>query len=156
MTITIQLHCPSTNKTASGFVISPFQTTDQILQGIRLCLGIPFAALYTVDAKHVSDPHSFDDEQRVLVAAHAEEKMLPDAPGGYVLYAGEERAKLNLDGEGEGDEQAWEVSRSVVCFSFPTPIPAALPGKRGEEREPEKGRHRVRYTHEEGASEPEF
>ncbi len=110
-TKTISLHCPSRNLTISAFVISPFQKLDQVLQGVRLALDIPYAAIYTVDAKRVTDPQSLDDGQRVLVAVDEDEEMLPDAQErGCVIYLGE-------------DEEMWEVGYFyLVFFLFFLPV----------------------------------
>jgi hypothetical protein len=104
----IQLHCPTNKKTIDGFVIGAYQTPEQVLQGVRLALGIKYAALYTVEAKHVTDPQALQEDQLVLVATTEAEKMLPDAPYGYVLYDGEEGEGIDPDVEGYGQE--WEVS----------------------------------------------
>ncbi|KAE8837394.1 hypothetical protein PTNB85_04729 [Pyrenophora teres f. teres] len=102
----VQLYCPSNKKTVDGFVIGAYQKPEQVLQGVRLALGIKHAALYTVDAKAVGDPHSLQEDQRVLVAARETEKMLPDAPYSYVLYDGEEGEDVGPDTE--GCEQEWD------------------------------------------------
>ncbi|KAF1845512.1 uncharacterized protein K460DRAFT_416765 [Cucurbitaria berberidis CBS 394.84] len=106
MTKTVQLHCPSSKKTVDNFVISPFQMHEQVLQGIRLRLGINHAALYTVDAKHITNLESLQDDQRILVAATPSEHMLPDAPPDFVLYDGEEGEDVNPEIDGFG--QPWE------------------------------------------------
>jgi hypothetical protein len=90
MSKTIQLHCPYNKRTVSGFVITPFQSNDQILQGIRLALHIPHAALYTTDAKQLTKLDSIQDEQRVLVAASNKEVMLPDSNAEFEFYAGQD------------------------------------------------------------------
>lgn len=107
MTKTITLHCPSRDLTIPTFVITPFQKQDQILKGIRLTLDIPFASLYTIDAKHIADPHNVQDGQRILVAASKDEEVLPDAPRGWEVYLGEEGA----------DELEWEVRLLFITFS---------------------------------------
>jgi len=113
----IQLYCPSNKKTVNGFVIGAYQKPEQVLQGVRLALDIKYAALYTVDAKAIGDPHSLQEEdQRVLVAACETEKMLPDAPYGYVLYDGEEGDDVDPDTEGCGQE--WDVSFFSLSFLF--------------------------------------
>ncbi|EUC41786.1 hypothetical protein COCMIDRAFT_8540 [Bipolaris oryzae ATCC 44560] len=99
----IQLHCPSTSKTLDNFVIGAYQKPEQVLQGVRLALDLKFAALYTVDAKPISDPSkTLQDNERVLVAASATETMLPDAAYGYAMYAGEEGEDVDIDVEGYG------------------------------------------------------
>jgi hypothetical protein len=103
----VQLYCPSNKKTVDGFVIGVYQKPEQVLQGVRLALDIKYAALYTIEAKHVTDPHTLQEDERVLVAASRDETMLPDALGGYILYDGEEREDVNPDIEGYG--QDWEV-----------------------------------------------
>ncbi|RMZ74627.1 hypothetical protein GMOD_00003688 [Pyrenophora seminiperda CCB06] len=109
------LYCPSKKKTVNDFVIGAYQLPEQVLQGVRLALNIKYAALYTVNAKAIGDPHSLQEDQRVLVAAHATEKMLPDAPYGFVLYDGEEGGDVDPDTEGYG--QAWdELSDYEKCL----------------------------------------
>ncbi|KAJ6198810.1 hypothetical protein J3E72DRAFT_187912 [Bipolaris maydis] len=94
----IQLHCPSTSKTLDNFVIGAYQKPEQVLQGVRLALDLKFAALYTTDAKPISDPSkTLQDDERVLVAASATETMLPDAVYGYAMYAGEEGDDVDMD-----------------------------------------------------------
>lgn len=109
----VQLYCPSNKKTVDGFVIGAYQKPEQVLQGVRLALDIKYAALYTVGAKQVGDPHSLQEDQRVLVAASQTEKMLPDAPYGCVMYDGEEGEEVDPDVEGYGQE--WDVS--LCCFA---------------------------------------
>ncbi|USP81580.1 uncharacterized protein yc1106_08854 [Curvularia clavata] len=98
----VQLYCPSTNKTIDDFVIGAYQSPGQVLQGVRLALDIKHAALYTIEAKPISDPHSLQEDQRVLVATSKDEIMLPDAPYGYVRYDGEEMGDIDPDLEGYG------------------------------------------------------
>ncbi|XP_014557642.1 hypothetical protein COCVIDRAFT_96668 [Bipolaris victoriae FI3] len=99
----VQLHCPSTSKTIDNFVIGAYQKPEQVLQGVRLALDLKFAALYTIDAKPISDPSkTLQDDERVLVAASATETMLPDAAYGYAMYAGEEGEDVDIDVEGYG------------------------------------------------------
>lgn len=88
-------------------MVAPYATNEQILQGVRLALNIKHAALYTIGAKPVTDAHSLQEDQRVLVAAAPAEQMLPDAPPGFVLYNGEEGDEVDPDVEGAG--QGWEV-----------------------------------------------
>jgi len=90
MSKTIQLHCPSTKLTISNFVITPFQSNDQILQGIRLALQIQYAALYTADGKSLTKLDALQNDQRVLVGASREEVMLPDSPAEFALYDGQD------------------------------------------------------------------
>lgn len=104
----IQLYCPSLKKTVDGFVIGAYQNLDQVLQGVRLALGIKYAALYTIDAKPINKPSTLQEDQRVLVAATEKETMLPDAPLEWVLYDGEEGDDVDPDTEGYGQE--WDVS----------------------------------------------
>ncbi|CAO2655999.1 Nn.00g048020.m01.CDS01 [Neocucurbitaria sp. VM-36] len=106
MTKTVQLHCPSTRQSVDNFVVSPFQTHEQVMQGIRLRLGINHAALYTVDAKHITNLESLQEDQRILVAASSLERMLPDAPSGFALYDGEEGEVVDPAVEGFG--QPWD------------------------------------------------
>jgi hypothetical protein len=47
----VQLHCPSLKRTVDNYVVSPFQSNDQVFQSIRVALKIPHVTLYTVDAK---------------------------------------------------------------------------------------------------------
>jgi hypothetical protein len=97
MSKTIQLHCPSTKRTVDGFVISPFQSHDQILQGVRLALQIPYAGLHAVDAKPITKLDLLHEDQRVLVAAAKDELMLPDSPAEYEFYDGQEGEDVDLD-----------------------------------------------------------
>ncbi|KAH5332161.1 hypothetical protein HBI12_053550 [Parastagonospora nodorum] len=90
MSKTIQLHCPSTKRTVANFVITPFQSNDQILQGIRLALQIQYAALYTADARSLTKLDALQNDQRVLVGASREEVMLPDSPAEFAFYDGQE------------------------------------------------------------------
>lgn len=114
MSTTIQLHCPSRKRTIDNFVISPFQSNDQILQGIRIALQIPYAGLYTVDAKAITKFDSLQEDQRVLVAAAADERMLPDSPPDFVLYDGQEGDDIDPDLDGYG--QSWEsLSEREKC-----------------------------------------
>lgn len=106
MSTTIQLHCPSRKRTIDNFVISPFQANDQILQGIRIALQIPFAGLFTVDAKAITKLDSLQQDQRILVAAAADERMLPDSPPDFVFYDGQEGNDIDPDLDGYG--QSWE------------------------------------------------
>jgi hypothetical protein len=95
MSKTIQLHCPSTNRTVDGFVISPFQSPDQIYQGIRLALQIPHAVLYTIDAKPLTKLDALQEDQRILVAASDNETMLPDSPLEYEFYDGQDEEAVD-------------------------------------------------------------
>jgi hypothetical protein len=104
MTKTFQLHCPSNRRTVDGFVVTPHQTNDRILQAVRLALGINYAALYTTEGKYITDLRNCQDGLRILVAATTEEEMLPDAPIGFVIYNGEEGDDLDPDTEGYGQE----------------------------------------------------
>ena len=104
----IRLYCPSTKRTIDGFVVSAFQTLDQVLQGVRLALDIKYAALYTIEAKPINEPSALQEDQRVLVAMTEKEVMLPDAPPDWVLYDGEEGDDFNPDIDGFG--QDWDVS----------------------------------------------
>jgi hypothetical protein len=111
----VQLHCPSTCKTVDGFVIGSYQKPEQVLQGVRLALDIKFAALYTTEAKHISDPQTLQEDDRVLVAASEAETMLPDAPYGYAMYEGEEGEDVDPDVEGFGME--WQVRLTILLIS---------------------------------------
>lgn len=104
----VQLYCPSKKKTIDNFVFGAFQNLDQVLQGVRLALDIKYTALYTVEARPIYEPSALEEDQRILVAASAEETMLPDAPPGWVLYHGEEDDDVDPDTEGYGQE--WDVS----------------------------------------------
>jgi hypothetical protein len=106
MTKTIQLYCPSNRRTVDGFVISPYQANDQVVQAARLALQIKHADLYTVDGKHITGVELIENEQRVLVAATPNEHMLPDAPSGFLQYNGEEAEDVNPDIDVFG--QPWE------------------------------------------------
>lgn len=101
MSKTIQLHCPSTKLTISNFVITPFQSNDQILQGIRLALQIQYAALYTTDGKSLTKLDSLHNDQRVLVGASREEVMLPDSPAEFALYDGQDAEEWEWASERE-------------------------------------------------------
>jgi hypothetical protein len=107
MSKSIQLHCPSTKRTVDKFVISPFQTNEQIFSSIRLAFEIPHAALYTVDAKPITKLDSVQDDQRILVAASREERMLPDSLPGFEYYEGQEGNEVDLDLAGYG--QTWDT-----------------------------------------------
>ncbi|KAH7396510.1 hypothetical protein DE146DRAFT_39868 [Phaeosphaeria sp. MPI-PUGE-AT-0046c] len=114
MSTTIQLHCPSRKRTIDNFVISPFQSNDQILQGIRIALQVPYAVLYTVDAKAITKLDGLQEDQRVLVAATANERMLPDSPPDFVFYDGQEGDDIDPDFDGYG--QSWEsLSEREKC-----------------------------------------
>lgn len=104
MTKTFQLHCPSNRRTIEGFVVTPHQTNDRILQAVRLALGIDYAALYTTEGKYITDLRTCQDGLRVLIAATTDEEMLPDAPTGFILYNGEEGDDVKPDAEGYGQE----------------------------------------------------
>ncbi|KAI4925576.1 hypothetical protein J4E85_007455 [Alternaria conjuncta] len=101
--VNVQLHCPSTKKTVEDFFVTPFQTLEQVLPSVRLALDIKYAAIYTTEAKRITEPSTLQENQRVLVAASAKEVMLPDAPSEWVLYDGE-----------EGDD----VDMSVECYGL--------------------------------------
>jgi hypothetical protein len=106
MSKTIQLHCPSLKRTVDGYVITPFQSADQILQGIRLALSIPHASLYTTDARPLTKLDTIQNDQRILVAASSKEVMLPDSLAEFEGYDGQE-----LDGE-----EQWEwLSEQEKC-----------------------------------------
>jgi hypothetical protein len=107
MSKSIQLHCPSTKRTVDKFVISPFQTNEQIFSSIRLAFEIPHATLYTVDAKPITKLDSVQDDQRILVAASREERMLPDSLPGFEYYEGQEGNEVDLDLAGYG--QTWDT-----------------------------------------------
>ncbi|KAL1801470.1 hypothetical protein ACET3X_001812 [Alternaria dauci] len=103
----VQLYCPSTRKTVDKFIIGAFQNLDQVLQGVRLALDLKYAALYTIEAKPIYEPSALEDDERILVAASAEETMLPDAPPEWILYHGEEGDDVDPDTEGYGQE--WDT-----------------------------------------------
>ncbi|KAL6702910.1 hypothetical protein ACN47E_000811 [Coniothyrium glycines] len=110
----IQLHCPSSRATVDDFVISPYATNEHVLQGVRLAFNIKHAALYTTDARLVSDVHSIQEGERVLVAATSNELMLADAPPGIMFYNGEEGDDMDLDTE--SFDQNWEdLTDSEMC-----------------------------------------
>tara|TARA_R110002003_G_scaffold878_13_gene21767 strand:- start:10878 stop:11765 length:888 start_codon:yes stop_codon:yes gene_type:complete len=110
----IQLHCPSTKRTVDAFVISPFQNNDQILQGIRLALGIPHASIYTVSAKPLTKLDSLQDSQRVLIAASPAERMLPDSPPEFEFYDGQDAD--DTDPDLDGYLQPWDsLSEREKC-----------------------------------------
>ncbi|KAF2849909.1 hypothetical protein T440DRAFT_451629 [Plenodomus tracheiphilus IPT5] len=97
---TISLYTPVTKLTVPDLVISPYQTFDQVLQGVRLAINSKYAALYTVDAKSIASVEALEDDQRVLVAVSKEEVMLPDAVAGFVVYCGEEGDDVGVEVEG--------------------------------------------------------
>jgi hypothetical protein len=102
----IQLYCPSLKRTVDDYVITPFQSADQIYQGIRLALTISSATLYTTDAKPLTKLDTIQNDQRILVAASPKEVMLPDSPAEFEGYDGQEL---------EGEEQ-WEwLSEREKC-----------------------------------------
>jgi hypothetical protein len=114
MSRTIHLHCPFNKRTVTNFVISPFQSNDQILQGVRLALQIPHATLYTVDAKHITKLDSIQEDQRILVAAAPQERMLPDSPVEFELYDGQEGK--DMDPDLDSYCQSWEsLSEREKC-----------------------------------------
>ncbi|KAF2036805.1 hypothetical protein EK21DRAFT_96008 [Setomelanomma holmii] len=92
----IHLHCPSTKRYAD-IVISPYQSPDQIYQGIRLALSISYASLYTTDAQPITKLDSLQDDQRVLVASSPSEHMLPDSSPEYEIYDGQEADAVDPD-----------------------------------------------------------
>lgn len=104
----VQLHCPSLKKTVDDHVIGAHQTPGSVKQAVRIALGIKYAALFTPEAKPITDPKSLDEGSRILVAATEDEKMLPDAAPGWVIYEGEETNDIHQDSEVYG--QDWEVS----------------------------------------------
>jgi hypothetical protein len=113
MSKTVHLHCPSINRTVANFVISPFQSNDQILQGVRLALQIPHATLYTAEAKLIK-LDSIQEDQRILVAATPLEHMLPDSPIEFEFYDGQESENVDPDLDGYG--QIWEsLSEREKC-----------------------------------------
>jgi hypothetical protein len=103
---TIQVHCPSNDKTES-FSIAPYQSQDQVLQSIRLQLNIPYAAVYDTQAKSIKDLQKCDTDQVVLVAAAANEDMQPYAPRNAIMYNGEEGEDVDDMIDGFGID--WEV-----------------------------------------------
>jgi hypothetical protein len=105
---TVQLHCPSLNKTVDGHFIGAHQTPEAVRTAVRNKLGLTYAALFTTEAKPITDPKTLEEKSRVLVAARQDEKILPDAAQGWVLYNGEEGG--NVDQDSEVYDQKWEVS----------------------------------------------
>ncbi|KAI8935251.1 hypothetical protein NX059_007840 [Plenodomus lindquistii] len=97
---TISLYVPTTKLTVPQIVISPYQTIEQVLQGVRLAVNSKYAALYTVDARPIASVDVLEDEQRVLVAVSKSEVMLPDAVAGFVVYCGEEGDDVGVEVEG--------------------------------------------------------
>jgi hypothetical protein len=110
----VQLHCPSLKRTIDHFVVSPFQSHDQVYQGIRIALRIPHVTLYTVDAKPLTKLDTIQEGQRILVAAASSERMLPDSPPEFEYYDGQEGDDVNPDLDGSG--QSWEsLSEREKC-----------------------------------------
>jgi hypothetical protein len=110
----IQLHCPSLKRTIDSFVVSPFQSNDQIYQGIRVALQISHVTLYTVDAKPLTKLDTIQEGQRILVATAPSERMLPDSPSEYEYYDGQEGDDVNPDLDVYG--QSWEsLSEREKC-----------------------------------------
>lgn len=105
--VRVQLHCPSTKKIVEDFIVTSFQTLEQILPSVRLALDIKYAAIYTTEAKPINDPSTLQEDQWILVAASTTEVMLPDAPCEWVLYDGEEGDDVDPDVEGFG--LPWDV-----------------------------------------------
>ncbi|CBY01745.1 hypothetical protein IAQ61_010022 [Plenodomus lingam] len=97
---TISLYAPSTKLNVPDLVVSPYQTFEQVLQGVRLAVNSKHAALYTIDAKPIVSVETLKDDQRVLVAVAKSEIMLPDAPVGFIVYCGEERDDVGVEVEG--------------------------------------------------------
>jgi hypothetical protein len=120
MTKTFQLYCPSNKRTVDGFVVTPHQTNDRILQAVRLALGINYAAIYTTEGKHITDLRNSQDGSRIFIAATSEEEMLPDAPVGFILYNGEEGTDADPDTEGYGQDwvDATEEEKCVHITSL--------------------------------------
>jgi len=112
--VNVQLHCPSTKKTVEDFFITPFQSLEQVLPSVRLALNIKYAAIYTIEAKPITEPSTLQEDQRVLVAASASEIMLPDSPSEWVLYDGEEGDDVDMGVECYGLQ--WVVS--IRCSFF--------------------------------------
>jgi hypothetical protein len=110
----VQLHCPSLKRTIDNFVISPFQSNDQVYQGIRVALQISHVNLYTVDAKSLTKLDTIQEGQRILVATAPSERMLPDSPPEYEYYDGQEGDDVNPDTDGY--DQSWEsLSEREKC-----------------------------------------
>jgi hypothetical protein len=110
----VQLHCPSLKRTVDNYVVSPFQSNDQVFQSIRVALQIPHVTLYTVDAKPLTKLDTIQEGQRILVAAATSERMLPDSPYEYEYYDGQEGDDVDPDSEGYG--QSWEsLSEREKC-----------------------------------------
>ncbi|KAG9188982.1 hypothetical protein G6011_05850 [Alternaria panax] len=128
----VKLYFPSTKKTVDNFIIGAFQNLDQVLQGVRLALGIKYAALYTTDAKPIYEPGSLDNDDRVLVAASAKETMLPDAPPEWVLYDGEEGDDVDPNTEGYGQE--WDTLSDHEKYVHMTSLHEQKPSTRNKLR----------------------
>jgi hypothetical protein len=113
MSKSIHLYCPSNKRTVSSFVITPFQSNDQVLKAIRLVFQIPNVTLYTTDAKPIK-LDSIQEDQRILVAASPTEIILPDSPPEFEFYEGQEGEDVDHDLDTYGEP--WEsLSEREKC-----------------------------------------
>jgi hypothetical protein len=113
MSKSINLYCPSNKRTVSDFVITPFQSNDQVLKAIRLAFSIPHVTLYTTDAKPIK-LDAIQEDQRILVAATPTEIILPDSTQEFEFYDGQEGEDVDHDLECYG--QPWEsLSEREKC-----------------------------------------
>jgi hypothetical protein len=106
MSKTIHLYCPSNKQTVSDFIITPFQSNDQVLKAIRLAFQIPHVTLYTADAKPIK-LDAIQEDQRILVAATLNENILPDSLTEFEFYDGQEGEDVDQDLDGYGEP--WET-----------------------------------------------
>jgi hypothetical protein len=98
--------------TVDDHMIGSAMSPAAAVTAVRVKLGLKYAALFTPEAKPIADPKTLEEGSRILVAASADEKMLPDAPQGWVLYEGEEGE--DVDQDSDVYDQAWEVSTPVL------------------------------------------
>jgi hypothetical protein len=106
----IDLYCPCENKSKNGFQVSSFQSHSQVLQSIRLTLGVQsIAAVYDVHAKPIVDLQTCNEGQCVQVATTYSEQVKSYAPKNTIVYRGEEGNDVGdmMDGYG----LPWEVSK---------------------------------------------
>jgi hypothetical protein len=108
----VQLHCPSTGMTVDDHMIGSAMSPAAAVTAVRVKLGLRHAVLFTPEAKPIADPKTLEEGSRILVAASADENMLPDAPQGWVFYEGEEGE--DVDQDSDVYDQAWEVSTPVL------------------------------------------
>jgi hypothetical protein len=107
---TVKLYCPTT-KQSSELLITAHQTPPSVALAVRNKLGLKYAALFDTEAKPIADPKTLEEGSRVLVAVSENDKILPDAAPGWVMYEGEEGEDLNQDCDIYG--QDWKVSTLV-------------------------------------------